>query len=342
MRLLQAMAGAQHGGAEAFFERLVGALHNTDIDQKIVIHKGPEREARLASYGVTAKTLPFGGMLDMYTPLALRCMAKHFKPDVVMTWMNRATAKMPRGDYLHVARLGGFYDLKYYKHCDHLVGNTRGIVDYLIEQGWPADRAHYLPNFVTVDAAPPISRAEFDTPEDAPLLLSMGRLHTNKAFDTLLDAMISVEGAYLWIAGEGPERLALETQAYNRGVDQRVRFLGWRQDIAALLATCDIYVCPSRHEPLGNVVIEGWAAGKPVVAAASQGPSELITHDDSGFLSPIDDAAAMAANLNRVMGDADLGAQLVAGGTRAYEAAFTQDVVVQKYMEFFDHIRGVR
>jgi glycosyltransferase involved in cell wall biosynthesis len=342
VRLLQVMAGAQHGGAEAFFERLVGALHTTDIEQKVVVRKDADRQGRLAGYGISASTLPFGGMLDLYTPLALRCIAKHFEPDIVLTWMNRATRMMPRGKYIQVARLGGFYDLKYYKGCDHLIGNTRGIVDYLIDQGWPVDRTHYLPNFVTVDVAEPVTREKFDTPADVPLLLSMGRLHTNKAFDVLIEAMAHVEGAYLWIAGEGSERLALETLAFNRGVDQRIRFLGWRDDIGALLAASDIYVCPSRHEPLGNVVIEGWAAGKPVVAAASQGPTELISHNENGLLVPVDDAPALASELNRVIADTDLQVQLSTGGNATYEAEFTQDVVVAEYLGFFDQIRGVR
>lgn len=342
MRLMQVMAGAEHGGAEAFFERLVGALHGTDIEQKVVVRKNSEREQKLCGYGISPSKLPFGGLLDLYTPLGLRCIAKQFSPDVVLTWMNRATRMMPKGKYLHVARLGGFYDLKYYRSCDHLIGNTRGIIDYLVEQGWPAERAHYLPNFVTVDTASPVARDSLNTPVDAPLLLSMGRLHTNKAFDVLIEALVNIEGAYLWIAGEGPERVELETLAYNRGVDQRVRFLGWRQDISALLAASDIYVCPSRHEPLGNVVIEGWASGKPVVAAASQGPTELITHDVSGLLVPIDDPAALAEAINRVVVDSNLQKQLATSGTAAYEASFTEGAVVEQYRQFFDHIRKSR
>ncbi len=340
MRVLQVMAGAQHGGAESFFERLVCALQATDIDQKVVIRKDAERAARLKTGGIDPSQLPFGGMLDLYTPYGLRCIAKHFKPDVTMTWMNRAARMMPKAGGVRVARLGGFYDLKYYRTCDHLLGNTRGIVDYLVDQGWPAERAHYLPNFVTVETTVSVARSHFNTPEDAPLMLSMGRLHTNKAFDVLIEAMKQVEGAYLWIAGEGPERLALETRSYNSGLDDRIRFLGWRQDIGALLTACDIYVCPSRHEPLGNVVIEGWAAKKPVVAAASQGPVELITDGENGLLVTVDDAAALAAALNQLITRPDLQSRLGASGYSAFEHSFSRDVVVDRYRAFFEKIAG--
>jgi len=117
-----------------------------------------------------------------------------------------------------------------------------------------------------------------------------------------------------------------------------VRFLGWRQDTAALLAACDMLVCPSRHEPLGNVVIEAWAQNRPVVAAASQGPSGLIEDGASGLLVPVENADALALALRRVAESPDLAAGLVSGGRVAYEAGFTEATVVSRYLEFFESV----
>jgi len=61
--------------------------------------------------------------------------------------------------FLRVGRLGGYYDLHYYRACDHLIGNTVDIVDYLLRSGWPAARAHYLPNFVDATRAAPLARS---------------------------------------------------------------------------------------------------------------------------------------------------------------------------------------
>jgi len=327
MRLLNAMAGAHHGGAEAFFERLAIGLAKAGVEQKVIIRKDAERADRLRGGGVAVTQLPFGGLLDFCTPFALRKICRTYRPDVVLTWMNRATRMMPAGDYSFVARLGGYYDIRYYRRCDHLIGNTRDIVDYLIGQGWPSDRAHYVPNFVSVGALPPVSRGEQATPDDAPLLLSLGRLHANKAFDVLLAALPQVPDAVLWIAGEGPERNALQALAQELGVLDRVRFLGWRQDVAALMATCDVYVCPSRHEPLGNVVIEAWAASRPVVAAASQGPSALIENGVTGMLAAVDSPDELAVQINRVLDDRTLAGELATNGFREYEEKFTERVV---------------
>ncbi len=343
MRVLQTMAGAQHGGAEAFFERLAIGLKRAGITQKIIIRKDDNRAERLRAGGLDPVELPFGGMLDFQTPRKIKRLIAEFNPDIVLSWMNRATKMTPAGKgYKLVARQGGFYDLKYYRQCDYIVGNTHGIVEYLIAEGWPEDRAKYLPNFVTIEQGTPISRAAFSTPEDAPLLLSLGRLHTNKAFDTLLDAVAKLEGVYVWIAGEGPERPALENQARNLGIMDRVRFLGWQQDVSSLLAACDIYVCPSRHEPLGNVVIEGWASHRPVVAAKAQGPLELIRHGSNGMLANIDDADNLADILNEVIGDKSLAQKIATAGLQSYEESFTEAVVVEQYLTFFKQIMGER
>ena len=126
------------------------------------------------------------------------------------------------------------------------------------------------------------------------------------------------------------------------GLAGRVRFLGWRSDVPALLAACDLLVCPSRHEPLGNVVLEGWAQGRPVVAAAAQGPSALISEGETGVLVPPDDVGALADALARVLDDRALAARLAAGGQAAYEAAFTERAVVARYLELFEAVAGAR
>lgn len=343
MRVLQVMAGARHGGAELFFERLVLALVRTGVEQRAVIRTEPERAARLRASGIMTKELRFGGALDFFTRAALRREIAHYQPDIALSWMSRATQKFPprRSGQLrpiHCARLGGYYPLKYYRNCDHLIGNTQDIVDDLIGQGWPAARAHYLPNFVDAKIASPLPRETLRTPMDAPLLLAMGRLHHNKGFDVLLAALARLPGVYLWLAGEGTEEAALRNQAERLQVQNRVRFLGWRDDGPALMAAADVLVCPSRVEPLGNVVIEAWAHGKPVAAARARGPAALIKDGISGLLADCEDADALAQAIRRVIGDPALAAGLAAAGREAYEQDFTETAVVARYLTFFKDV----
>lgn len=348
LRVLQAIGGGGRGGAELQFTRLAVALARAGLGQRLLVRRDAERTAALRAGGIEPRELPFGGVFDLATRLAFRREIEGFDPDVVLTWMNRATAFCPhprRRRFVHAARLGGYYDLRYYRRCDHLIANTEDIAAYIRRGGWPAERVHYLPNFVEATSAPPVPRAGLDTPEQAPLLLALGRLHANKAFDVLLDAMTLLPEAWLWLAGSGPLEGSLRAQAARLGIAGRVRFLGWRDDLAALAAAADVMVVPSRHEPLGNVVLEAWAQRRPLVATASQGPSALIRNEESGLLVAVDDAAALAAAIRRVISDPGLAGRLVAGGWAAYQADFTEATSVARYLELFERLarecRGV-
>ncbi len=337
-RLLQAMAGARHGGAEAFFTRLAIGLGQAGQDQKLVIRRDADRAAALRQAGLDVTELRFGARFDFLTRRAFAKAIRTYRPQVVLTWMSRATSLCPAGDFVHVARLGGYYDLKYYRRCDHLVGNTQDIVDYLIREGWPRDRAHYLPNFVKIVPAAPLDREELGASVNAPLALALGRLHPNKGFDTLLAAVAQVPDLRLWLAGEGDLRPDLERQARDLGIASRVRFLGWREDVSDLMATADMVVVPSRHEPLGNVVIEAWAAKAPVIATNSAGPAALIEAGETGILVPVDDAPALAAALRELAGNWGLRRSFAIKGFMAYQARFEESRVVATYREFIDRI----
>jgi glycosyltransferase involved in cell wall biosynthesis len=119
------------------------------------------------------------------------------------------------------------------------------------------------------------------------------------------------------------------------GVAGRVRFLGWRTDASALYRTADVCVFPSRFEPLGNVVIQSWAHGLPVVAAASQGPSALIEDGDDGLLVPVDDADALAAGVRRVLTEPMLRIRLVQKGAERVEGEFSEAAVVAAWKHLF-------
>jgi glycosyltransferase involved in cell wall biosynthesis len=339
-RLLQAIAGAKHGGAEIFFVRLACALQRTGETQRVLIRRDVTRAQQLRDAGVAIGELGFGGPLDLATRLGFRREIAAWRPDIVLTWMSRATAVCPQGNFVHVARLGGYYDLKYYQRCNHLIGNTRAIVDYAVAAGWPHGRVDYLPNFVpdARAASPPMRRLD-----DVPVALAIGRLHANKGFALLLEALAATREARLEIAGDGPLRGELEQQAHDLGLSGRVRFLGWRDDVPSLLARADVVVCPSLHEPLGNVVIEAWSAGVPVIATACDGPAGLIEDEVSGLLVPLPGQRgggplALAQAIERLCHDPALRRRLGDGGRRAYEAEYTEAAVVDRYRKLFDRL----
>ncbi|MSO89381.1 MAG: glycosyltransferase [Rhodospirillaceae bacterium] len=338
LRVMQVMAGAPHGGAEAFFSRLVPALAGAGLDQRVVIRRDPGRAALLRVAGIEPVQLRFGDWLDPWTGMAMRREIQRYRPRIVLSWMSRATRFVPKGDFVHIGRLGGYYDVKYYRRCHHLIANTQNVADYLRERGWPPERLHLARNFAATESAAPAARPSLGTPANAPVVLALGRLHRNKAFDVLIAAMAQVPGAFLWLAGEGEERADLERLAASFGIADRLRFLGWRDDTGALYAAADVVVVPAREEPLGNVVIEAWARDRPVIAAASRGPAELITSEENGLLVPIEDSVGLATALRRLIGDAHLRRRLAAGGRAAYERAFTESAAVRRYLDLFQRL----
>jgi glycosyltransferase involved in cell wall biosynthesis len=329
MRMAHVMAGAPEGGAELFFERLTAALHAAGDTVLPVIRRNAARAARLHQAGLHPVQLRFGGALDVLTRPHLARTLRSFAPRLVMAWMSRAAAMTPSGDYVLTGRLGGYYDLRRFQLCDHLVANTLGLVRWIETQGWPAGRVHHLPNFSPdlAGAAPAI----LPSPPGAPIVLAMGRLHRNKAFDVLIRAMPRLPGVHLVLAGEGHERDALLHLAQSEGVADRLHLLGWRTDQAALLAACTVLVCPSRQEPLGNVVLEAFSAGVPVVAAAAEGPLELIRPGQTGLLAPLEDPVALADAIGAVLGDHNLAARLGAAGRTEYEAVHAEASVVARW-----------
>jgi glycosyltransferase involved in cell wall biosynthesis len=339
MRVLQAIAGADVGGAETYFVDLMKGLHEAGLELEVVIRQNAARAAALREAGIEPIELAFGGYFDFVTRGALALKIAAFKPDVVQTWMSRATRHMPRGKFVHVGWLGGYYKPRNFRHCHHVVGVTPDIVSHLRQNGgWPEERSHYIPTLAVCEPADPLDRAEFATPDDAPLLIALGRLHKQKGYDVLLKAVAEVPEAYLWIAGEGPSRGALEQLRDDLGLSPRVRFLGWRSDREALLKTADICVMPSRYDSFGNVMVEAWAQDRPVITAAAAGPLGRIEDGKNGLMVPIDDTGALADATRRLIGDRALRARIAAAGRAIYEGEYTKEAVVARYLEFFDMV----
>jgi glycosyltransferase involved in cell wall biosynthesis len=344
MRLLQIMGSRQRGGAEAFFSRLCVALAQTridkraPIDQTVVIRSRAACRDDLVAGGLKPIELPFLFNGDPLTRHRLGRLIAATAPEVVLSWMSRAATTCPPARngrrFVHVGRLGGYYDLKYYAGCDHLIANTQDIAQYVVAHGWPRGRVHYLPNFVDERPAAAADRASLDTPADVPVILALGRLHSDKAFDVLLTALAGVPRAHLWLAGEGPLEASLKQLAGTLGVAARVHFLGWRTDVAALLGAADCLACPSRIEPLGNVILEAWAHRRPVVVAASKGPLGLVRHEGTGLVVPLEDARALADALRRVLEDKSFAAALAERGRAEYLAHFSKDAVTALYRDF--------
>jgi glycosyltransferase involved in cell wall biosynthesis len=336
MRVLHMHFGRE-GGAERFFVNLVAGLNRRGVEQRFIIRPDRSWHDEISPFGPVIQNnfrrLELGGNL---MHLRVRWLIRRWKPDAIMAWMPRAARLMPaRAPAVKIARMGDFpRHLKHFSACDVLVGNIPGIADRCRDLGWtkPAITISNFPRSVT---PAPVDRAALGTPPGAFVIAAGGRFVPRKGFDTALRALALIPGAVLWLIGDGEERANLQTLATDLGVADRVRFTGWVGEPIHHIAAADAFVLPSRHEPLGNVLLEAWAAGTPSVSTRCEGPSWFMRDGTDGLMVPIDDAPAMAAALSRLRDDRDAARAMAAHAQARLAAMFSEHGVVDAYMRLF-------
>ncbi len=163
--------------------------------------------------------------------------------------------------------------------------------------------------------------------EERPIVLTLARLAEQKGIGYLIEAAARVPETLFAVAGDGPERAALEAKAGALGVRDRVLFLGHRRDTPDLLASCDLFVLPSLYEGLPVSVLEAMASAKPVVATAVGGTDEAVEDTVTGFLVPPRDPDALAEAIRTVLADRPLAERLGAEGRRRVRRDFSAEGV---------------
>jgi glycosyltransferase involved in cell wall biosynthesis len=169
-----------------------------------------------------------------------------------------------------------------------------------------------LPNPVTVPE--PGARDELRRRHslDGPTLAFAGRLVLQKSLDVALRALAECDGVALVLAGEGPERPGLDALVEELGLGSRVRFLGAqpRETVFELFAAADAVLLSSAWENFPHTVVEGLAAGTPVIATDVGGVGEVVTDGVNGLLVPSRDVPALAAAICRFFADEELRGRL--------------------------------
>jgi hypothetical protein len=336
MKVLHVIAGAPVGGAETFAQDAIVALAQQGVEQVVITRPHPAVLEGYRAAGVRVIPRAFGLADRLLGVPAIRREAQALGADLVHAWMSRAASVIPKAMPCPVIGwFGDYYRLSNFRRCDHYVAVTPDIVRYILAEGARPHRAGLVNTFGDMPDAAPVTRASLDTPDDAPVILVLSRMHAVKGVDTILAALAEVPGAYLWLAGDGPETARYKALNTRLELDERVRFLGWRNDRKALIEACDICALPSRYEPFGTVIVEAWAMCRPLAAAAAAGARQYVTDGETGLLSPIDDAPALAANLRRLIAEPALGARLAAAGFEAYQRDFTRETVTARLLAYY-------
>lgn len=350
------IGSSELGGAESFFVRMVEALARAGHETVAVSRRGGPI-SDLLSPQVKQICLPFANKWDYWTRWQIARAIRDERPAVVQTYMSRATrlTRLPPGsDAAHIARLGGYYTIRgNYEHAHAWVGNTAGVCDYLVQQGLPAGRIFNIGNFVpqpreVSPAELQALRTRLAVPEGALVVFALGRMIEKKGFQDLIAAFAMLPAAHagrplvLVLAGDGAERARYEELAAQSGVGERVKFAGWQEDPLPFFRLADLFVCPSRHEPLGNILLEAWTYGLPVLSTENDGARELVGGSGSALLVPVANPGALAAGLQRLLALDGRERQVMLERGRETARAHSEDAVIAKYIQLYGEVRRLK
>jgi len=181
-------------------------------------------------------------------------------------------------------------------------------------------------------------KASLNRGTERPIVLTVARLDQQKGHTYLFEAISQVQDAIFVMAGNGPEKAALEAQTRKLGIDERVIFLGYRNDIPDLLASCDLFVLPSIYEGLPLTVLEAMAAGKPVVATAVGGTPEAVLDGETGFLVPPRNPPAVAKAIHIILSNPSLASKMGAAAKARVQREFSSATMVQRITQTYEEV----
>ena len=228
-----------------------------------------------------------------------------------------------------------------------VVTNARMIREGLVSQeGLAADKVRVIYNGVDLErfvTSPSMRARIFSGMERAKLIVLVGNMHTDvKGQPTLIAAASEIVSRFpqarFVLVGDGDKRREFEAGAHAAGVAASFMFLGRRNDVADILAACDIAVLPSAAEGMPNAVLEYMAAGLPVVASAVGGNLEVIADGGTGLLVPPGNATALAQAVSRLLGDEVLALRLARTGRELVQQRFSFERLTREVGALYEEL----
>lgn len=206
----------------------------------------------------------------------------------------------------------------------------------------PADKRVVIPNGIDVDAyrgVQPADLGQFGVPPGRRAIVFVGRLHLQKGLDWFLSFAPRVFQLLpehdLLMVGDGPERRRLEAIVQSQGLDRRVHWAGWSPRVAPLLLAADLLVLPSRWEGMPNVLLEGMAAGLPVLSTRAHGVEELLGPLADRQCADFGDVEMFLERLRRLAADRANSVELGRQNRERVERCFSRRAMLQAYEQLY-------
>jgi glycosyltransferase involved in cell wall biosynthesis len=320
LRILNVMLGRGLGGLEQALLDYAMALTQCGHEVHNVVHPDAALRPALEANGATLHSQQHAGAWDPLAAMRLRRLLRQLRPNISIAHGNRALSLLRLAGAAPVGAVLANYKIK----CTGIAAAFCPTLDlrrHAIEQGVSPVRAYHVPYMVDV---PPVPRQHaWRAP---PIIGTMGRFVAKKGFDVFIGALarLQAQGAAFRgiLAGDGPERAALERLSAHCGIDNVLSFPGWVTEKRGFFDGIDLFCLPSHHEPFGIVLIEAMAHALPIVATDSEGPIEILRDGVDGLIVPRGDVAGLAHSLGTLIADQNGAASLAANAYRQALATY--------------------
>lgn len=234
--------------------------------------------------------------------------------------------------------------------ADHILVNAEAIRQWLISDGYDAERITVVPN--GIEMARFRSREEWTSireelglTEDAPLVGYVGRIERRKGLEDLLvaAAMVVRENAAVrfvvaGVANDAGYMAEIEDLASSLGIRDRVAFIGYRDDVPRILSQLSVSVLPSLSEGLSNTLLESMAAGAPMVATRVGGTEEAMRDGENGLLIEPSDSLALTAAIKTLLHDRSLALRLGSAARQTIVDRFSMSRMVERTTRLYEHL----
>lgn len=347
--------GGRHfyGGALQVYYLLRG-LAARGVRNILVCPKGSAIARAAAAVG-EVRALPMGGDVDFGFIGRLRAVLRAERPAVLHLHSRRGAevlggiagrlTKVPcvltrRVDNPERRTIVRFK----YKLYDRVITVSDGIRRVLLSQGVPVAKTQTVHSAVDTEKYRPGCRwpgwrGLFDLPSDA-LVVGMGaqmieRKGHRYLFDAVPRVLAAVPAARFLILGRGPLDAQLREDVARRGLSEKIRFIGFRDDVDRLMPCFDLLVHPAVMEGMGNILLQAAACEVPIVASAAGGIPEVVRDGVNGRLVPPRDVQALADALIDLLSDAERRRRMGAAGRCIVEEEFSIDDMVEAYLHVY-------
>jgi glycosyltransferase involved in cell wall biosynthesis len=236
------------------------------------------------------------------------------------------------------------------RFTDRIIGVAKAVVD-VRRKVWklPSSKLVFIPNSIDIsrfdfEVDPAAVRKEIGLKPTARVIVKVGSLLPVKGHRYLLDAMVEVvdsdPSAVLVLLGDGPIRQDLEIQVHDLGIEEKVKFLGFRQDVERIVKAADVFVISSLREGTSIALLEALAANTPVVATAVGGNPEVIRDGISGLLVPSEDSHSLANAISRILSNPELASEFATEARRTVENDYSAQENLNRLMSLYEELLG--